>query len=129
MLLDRELHDGYISIGVHEHQRHPCSVIKATMVVKVAAQARLMKKIGHPPRKVWRTARVIPQPVEFSGEPVKIVDCFGRFHGVNHRPWRIPVGGYAEHRLGVQVSVAERGKELTRRDILEIQCGCAVRYK
>ena len=56
-----------------------------------------------------------------AGEPVKIVDCFGRFHGVNHRPWRIPVGGYAEHRLGVQVSVAERGKELTRRDILEIQ--------
>jgi hypothetical protein len=35
--LDRELHDGDVRVGKHEHQRHPRAVIKATMAVKVAA--------------------------------------------------------------------------------------------
>ena len=35
--LDRELHDGDVRVGKHEHQRHPRTVVKATMAVKVAA--------------------------------------------------------------------------------------------
>jgi hypothetical protein len=60
-------------------------VVKATTVLDVAAKASAVNKISYPSGKVWRTARIVPEPVEFRGEPVKIMDRFGRFCGVNSR--------------------------------------------
>jgi hypothetical protein len=34
--LDRELHDGDVRVGKHQHQWHPSAMVKATMAVKVA---------------------------------------------------------------------------------------------
>lgn len=47
--LDRELADGDVGLRVHEHERHPCAVVEAPILVHLdAPEACLLQQLLHP---------------------------------------------------------------------------------
>jgi hypothetical protein len=90
-LLDRELDNGHLSLGEHESQRYPCTVVETPRGIDFAGKACILEKIDHLPGEIGTSRCRIFDVVQFRGKPIKIVDRLMVFPGVNAGPYSIPV--------------------------------------
>ena len=124
--LDGVGYDGDIGLGIHEHQRHPHSVVEAVARVGAADQAGLDQEVG----RVFGEGRVAGGGVTHFEEAVveaaEVVDGVGVGGCAGGREVGFVMGGYSEDGAGARQGGAEVFQEAPGGCVLEDEVGGAV---
>ena len=75
-LVDAELDHGHVGIRVDLPEDGPGAMIQSPRIVESHGQGR--EEFLHAVRKIGISRRRVSHPVEFAGEPSKVMDCAGR---------------------------------------------------
>jgi hypothetical protein len=81
--LDRKLDNRHVSLGEHESQRYPCSMIETPGRIEITGETCRFEKIDHMSGEIRTPLSWIIDEVQFRGKPEKIVNRLKDFSGSN----------------------------------------------